>query len=76
VLDRRDALALMLDTLPTRHRDAIHFFYFADLAAEDIAWYLGGSPERARQTLADAEAMMQGLARTCFRHLCVNGGGG
>jgi DNA-directed RNA polymerase specialized sigma24 family protein len=76
LLDRRDALAMLLKTLPPRHQEAVRFFYFTDLVPEDIAWHLGGSPERARQILADAEAMMQGLARTCFRHLCVNGGAG
>ena len=74
VLDRRDALTAMLEALPPKHEEAVRFFYFTDLAQEDIAWFLGASPERARQILEDAEAMMQGIARTCFPHLCANGG--
>ena len=74
VLDRRDALAAMLEALPPEHEEAVRFFYFTDLAQEDIAWFLGTSPERARQILEDAEVMLRGAANVRFPHLCANGG--
>ena len=76
LLDRRDALAMMLKALPPLHQSAVHLFYFTDVSAAGAAHRLGATVIRAREILADAEAMMQGLARTCFRHLCVNGGAG
>jgi DNA-directed RNA polymerase specialized sigma24 family protein len=76
LLDRRDALAMLLRAIPPRQERAVHLFYFTDLSLEHVAERLGASMVRAQELLADAEAMMQGLARTCFRHLCVNGGAG
>ncbi len=76
VLDRRDALATVLGALPPLHESAVRLFYFSDLAAPAVAERLGTASERVSAVLEDAEAMMQGLARTCFRHLCVNGGAG
>ncbi len=75
VLDRRDALAAMLEALPPKHEEAIRFFYFTDLAQEDIALYLGASPEGARLILDEAEVMLRGAANIRFPHLCANGGG-
>ncbi len=75
VLDRRDALAAMLKALPPKHEEAIRFFYFTDLAQEDIALYLGASPEGARLILDEAEVMLRGVANLRFPHLCANGGG-
>ncbi|MBD3348417.1 MAG: hypothetical protein GF400_04380 [Candidatus Eisenbacteria bacterium] len=75
-LDRRDALRMLLTTLPPRHASAVRLFYFSALSAREVAEEIGETPVRARQVLADAEAMMQGLAHVCFPRLCVNGGGG
>ena len=67
--------AAMLEALPPEHEEAVRFFYFTDLAQEDIAWFLGTSPERARQILEDAEVMLRGAANVRFPRLCANGGG-
>ena len=75
VLDRRDALTAMLKALPPKHEEAIRFFYFTDLAQEDIALYLGASPEGARLILDEAEVMLRSVADLRFPHLCANGGG-
>ena len=75
VLDRRDALASMLKTLPARHERAVRYFYFTDFAQEDIAWHLGASQEGARQILDEAEVMLRSAANVRFPDLCVNGGG-
>ena len=75
LLDRRDALAAMIETLPPKHEEAVRFFYFTDLAQEDIAWFIGASPEGARVILDEAEAMLRGAANVCFPRLCANGGG-
>jgi DNA-directed RNA polymerase specialized sigma24 family protein len=75
-LDHRDALSMLLGALPPLHRSAVRLFYFTDVSAAGAAERLGADVIRAREILADAEAMMQGLARVCFPRLCVNGGGG
>ncbi len=75
VLDRRDALAAMLKALPPKHEEAVRFFYFTDFAQEDIALYLGASPEGARLILDEAEVMLRGAASIRFPRLCANGGG-
>ncbi len=74
LLDRRDALAMLLRAIPPRQERAVHLFYFTDLSLENVAERLGASIVRAQELLADAEAMMQGVAKVCFPHLCVNGG--
>ena len=74
VLDRRDALAAMIEALPPKHEEAVRFFYFTDLAQEDIAWFLGASPEGARAILDEAEVLLRGAANVRFPHLCANGG--
>jgi len=76
VLDRRGALAVLLKTLPLPHQNAVHLFYFTDVPAIGVAARLGSTATHARKILADAEMVLRGLARTRFRHLCVNGGTG
>jgi DNA-directed RNA polymerase specialized sigma24 family protein len=75
VLDRRDALAELIGTLPPRQGEAVRLFYFSDLPAAGVAGRLGVPVERAREMLADAEKSMREAAHILFPHLCANGNG-
>ncbi len=75
VLDRREALSTLLETIPVRLREVVRLFYFSDVPVEGIAARLGTTVARARELLADAEALMRNAAKARFPHLCANGNG-
>ena len=75
VLDRREAFSTLLDAIPVRLREAVRLFYFSDIPVEGIAARLGTTVARARELLADAEALMRNAAKVHFPHLCANGNG-
>jgi RNA polymerase sigma factor (sigma-70 family) len=74
-LDRKDALAKLIDALPAQQRSAVRLFHFSGLSAREIAAQLGVSVERAGDLLARGERGMRNAARTRFPSLCMNGNG-
>ena len=75
VLDRRDALARLIEGLPPQQAEAVRLFYLGDVPAREIAAKLGVTVERAGELLAQAEKKMREAAEVRFPGLCTNGNG-
>ena len=75
VLDRRDALARLIEGLSPQQAEAVRLFYLGDVPAREIAARLGVTVERAGELLAQAEKKMQEAAEARFPGLCANGNG-
>ena len=73
VLDRREALARLIEGLPPQQAEAVRLFYLGDVPAREIAAKLGVTVERAGELLAQAEKKMREAAEVRFPGLCTNG---
>jgi RNA polymerase sigma factor (sigma-70 family) len=74
-LDRRDALARLIEELSPQQAEAVRLFYLGDVPAREIAAKLGVTIERAGELLAQAERKMREAAEARCPGLCMNGNG-